>query len=138
VSTVSTRLYPHAEFEAYPPAYRQLIIDQTTVGWGHLIRGRIISNRTTAIVATTRSSSSPTHSTAKFSFQCSPAVTLCGLFAMAIQLDYSYRRCYPTVKLAPKHSPSNARQLSHSVDSSQWQMTWHQQKGPTHQPPCAT
>jgi hypothetical protein len=120
-----------------PPAYRQLVIDQTTVGWGHLIRGRIISNRTTATVATTRSSSSPTHGTEFFSFQCSSTVTLGGLFAMAIQLDYSYR-CYPTVKLAPENSPSNARQLSHSVDFSQWQTTWHQHKGPTHQPPCAT
>jgi hypothetical protein len=34
---IQPRSYPHAEFEAYPPAYRQLVIDQTTVGWGHLI-----------------------------------------------------------------------------------------------------
>ncbi len=35
---------------------------------------------------------------------------------MATELDYSYC-CYPTVKLAPKNSPSNACQLSHlSVD----------------------
>jgi hypothetical protein len=36
---------PHSESaEDYPQVYRQLTIAQTTVGWGHLIRGRIISS----------------------------------------------------------------------------------------------
>jgi hypothetical protein len=35
---------PQSEFANYPPVYRQLAINQTTIGWGHLIRGRIISS----------------------------------------------------------------------------------------------
>jgi hypothetical protein len=35
---------PHSEFADYPQVYRQLAIAQTTGGWGHLIRGRIISS----------------------------------------------------------------------------------------------
>jgi transposase len=35
---------PHSKFTDYPPVYRQLAINQTTIGWGHLIRGRIISS----------------------------------------------------------------------------------------------
>jgi hypothetical protein len=42
----------------------------------------------------------------------------------------------PHGQVGTKKFPSNARQLSHSVDSLQWQTTWHQQKDSTHQPPA--
>jgi hypothetical protein len=35
---------PHLEFADYPQVYHQLAINQTTVGWGHLIPSRIISS----------------------------------------------------------------------------------------------
>jgi hypothetical protein len=34
----------HAKFAGYPSVYRQFAIDQTAVGWGHFLRGHVISS----------------------------------------------------------------------------------------------